>query len=127
MYHCATSKDQLFKICNDFFAFGWTSSDDVSTHIAKLKSLWNELNTDLVAKQENKLPVLMLVCKVLHILPDEFETFRSSWMLLTKDAGKTFDELTRQLCMFERNFKKTATAKSEKFIQEALVTKTFKK
>lgn len=32
----ALSKDQLFKICMDFFAFNWTRGNDVSTHIAKL-------------------------------------------------------------------------------------------
>lgn len=118
----ATSKDQLFKICTDFFAFNWTSGEDVSTHTAKLRSLWNELNNGLVAKGENALPGLILICKTLHILPGKFETFRSSWMLLTKDEEKTFDELTMQLCMFERNFRKNVD--SEKFAQEALVAKT---
>lgn len=34
-------KNQLFKICTDFFAFGWMSGEDVSTHTAKLRSLWH--------------------------------------------------------------------------------------
>lgn len=42
-------------------------------------------------------------------------------MLLTKDTEKTFDELTNQLCMFERNFKKSTS--NDKFSQEALVAK----
>ena len=118
----ATSKDQLFKICTDFFTFSWTPNEDVSTHIAKLKSLWNELNNGLAAKNENPLPDLMLVCKTLHILPKSFESFRSSWMLLTKDEARTFDELTMQLCMFERNFRRSED--TEKFVQEALVVKS---
>ena len=32
----ASSKDQVFKICMDFFNFCWTLSQDVSMHIAKL-------------------------------------------------------------------------------------------
>lgn len=119
----ATSKDQLFKICSDIFAFSWTP-EDVSTHIAKLKSLWNELNSGLKAKDENALSDLILVCKTLHILPRNFETFRSSWMLLTKNTEKTFDELTMQLCMFERNFRKTD--ENNKIAQEALVVKSSK-
>ncbi|GFW35107.1 uncharacterized protein TNCV_5066731 [Trichonephila clavipes] len=65
----ATSKYQLFKICTEFFAFSWVPGEDISTHIAKLRSLWNELNNGLEAREESKLPDLMLVCKVLHILP----------------------------------------------------------
>lgn len=117
----ASSKDQLFKICTDFFAFSWTIDNDVSTHIAKLRSLWNELNNGLRAKGVHTLPDLLLVCKTLQILPKSFETFRSSWMLLTKEEEKTFDELTNQLCMFERNFTKI---ESEKTMSEALVVKT---
>lgn len=54
-------------------------------------------------------------------MPSNFETFKSSWMLLTKDETKTFDELTVQLCMFERNF--TKTNKDNKTEQEILVAK----
>lgn len=118
----ATSEDQLFKMCTDYFAFNWTSGEDVSTHTAQLRSLWNELNNGLVAKGENALPGLILICKILDILPGKFETFRSSWMLLTKDEEKTFDELTMQLCMFERNFRKNSVSK--KLVQ---VVKTDKK
>lgn len=110
----ASSKDQLFKICTDFFAFNWTIGNDVSTHIAKLRSLWNELNNGLRAKGIYALPDLLLVCKTLQILPSSFETFRSSWMLLTKEEEKTFDELTIQLCMFERNFTKVESEKKQR-------------
>lgn len=121
----ASAKDQLFKICIDFFSFNWNSSEDVSTHIAKLRSLWNELNNGLKIKGLNALPDLILVCKTLHLLPSKFKTFQSSWMLLTKDEDKSFDELAVQLCMFERNFTKNNSEK-DKNIQEALVAKTDK-
>lgn len=115
----ATSKYQLFKICSDFFNFSWSSEDDVSTHIARLRSLWNELNNGLVAKGEQRLPNLILMCKTLNILPTTFETFHSSWMLLTRDEDRSFDDLMAQLCMFERNFRKPEVKKG---VSEALVT-----
>jgi len=43
-----SSKDQLFRICSDFCSFSWTVTDDVSIHVAKLKTLWNELNNGLI-------------------------------------------------------------------------------
>lgn len=116
----ASSRDQLFKLCTDFFAFSWKFTEDVSTHVAKLRSLWNELNNGLKAKDEAALPELILVCKILHILPTNFETFKSSWMLLSKSEDKKFEELHSQLCMFERNF----TKGGEKVEQEALVAKS---
>lgn len=115
----ATSKDQLFKMCTELFSFEWMAESDVSTHISKLKSLWNEINAGLVIKGEKKLPELLLICKILHILPKSFEMFKSSWMMLTRDEDKSLDELLMQLCLFERNFKKSEDTISEK--QEALV------
>lgn len=101
----ASSKDQLFKICTDFFAFSWTQDVDVSTHTAKLLSLFTELNNGLRIKKENQLPEMLLVCKVLQILPASYKNFRSSWMLLSKDSERGFEALVTKLCMFERNFK----------------------
>lgn len=71
------------------------------------------------------MPDLILVCKTLQILPSNFETFKFSWMLLTRDENKTFDELVVQLCMFERNF--TKSNKNDKVVQEALVAKVSNK
>ena len=45
----ATAKDQVFRIANKFFAFSWNPGNDVSTHIARLRSLWNDLNQALKA------------------------------------------------------------------------------
>lgn len=116
----ATSKDQLFKLCTDLFAYSWTSGEDVSMHLAKLRSLWGELNNGLKIKGESELPDLLLVCKTLQILPNSFETFRSSWMLLTKDSEKTFDELNMQLGIFERNIRGDCSKDN----QEALAVNT---
>lgn len=109
----ARSKDQLFKICIDFFSFTWNTSEDVSMHIAKLKSLWIELNNGLKARSENQLPDVLLVCKILQILPMQFENFKSSWMLLTKNEEKNFEEMSAQLCMYHRNCKSSEVNKNE--------------
>lgn len=119
----ARSKDQLFKICIDFFSFTWNSGEDVSLHIAKLKSLWIELNNGLKARNENQLPDVLLVCKILQILPTQFETFKSSWMLLTKNEEKNFEEMSAQLCMYQRNCKSSDGNRND----EALVVRNFKK
>lgn len=68
----ASSKDALMSIC-------WTTTNDVWTHIAKLISLQNELNNGLKAKNATVLPELISVCKILHMLPTNFEMFKLSW------------------------------------------------
>ena len=121
----ASAKDQLFKICMDFFAFSWMPRDDVSTHDESWNELWNELNNTLRGKNENALPDLILVCKSLQILPSVFENFQSSyWMLLSKEEQKIFNELTTQFRMYERNFRKNYD--SVKVTEEARVEKSGK-
>ena len=97
----ASSENQLYNICMQFFQFKWNDNDDIAAHLSKLKNLWNELNSGLQNKNEAKLPELLLNCKILDILPGEFRSFKSSWLLLGEDK-RTVDELTTQLCSFER-------------------------
>lgn len=113
----ASSKDQLFRICADFFSFSWTLADDVSSHVAKLKTLWNELNNGLVSAGETRLPEMMLICKVLHILPSQYHSFKWSWML-SSDDKQSVDELVMQLCSFERDLKSGDVSRTS---QEALL------
>ncbi|GBP12333.1 Retrovirus-related Pol polyprotein from transposon TNT 1-94 [Eumeta japonica] len=115
----ATAKDQVFKMCTELFSFQWSCGDDVSTHISKLKNLFNEINNGLKLKREHPLPDLVLVCKILYILPSSYEVFKSSWMMLTRDGDKTLDELIMQLCLYERNLKRNVLIDSDN--QEALV------
>ncbi|XP_049840410.1 uncharacterized protein LOC126285132 [Schistocerca gregaria] len=120
MIKSAVTDTMYQKIMNKEMTHEAWEGEDISTHIVKLTSLWNELNNRLKAKGETVLPDLILVCKALHILPESFDSYKSSWMLLTKDDNKMFDELKEQLCMFERNFTKS----SENIEQEALVVKS---
>ncbi|GBM62771.1 hypothetical protein AVEN_41501-1 [Araneus ventricosus] len=67
---------------------------------------------------------MLLICKILDTLPQEYRSFKSSWLLLNDDK-RTTDELTIQLCTQERE------NKEEKLIgdvqnQEALEAKATK-
>ncbi|GAB0089493.1 secreted RxLR effector protein 161-like [Sergentomyia squamirostris] len=114
----ASSKDQLFSVCDAFFALKWTSGHDVAFHVAKVKNLFDELNVGLKFKNENALSEIFLVGKLLNILPCEYDTFKSSWMMLTKNEERDFMEFVTQLNMFERSLKKSDVSEAS---QEALV------
>jgi len=85
--------------------------------------LWNELNNGLSAAGKNQLPEMLLVCKVKHILPSSFQTFKSSWLMLSEDKH-SLNELVTQLCAFEREMNADKTFKSAQ--QDALVASTVK-
>ncbi|GBL82723.1 hypothetical protein AVEN_263778-1 [Araneus ventricosus] len=68
-----------------FFQFKWTVNDSMAAHLSKLKNLWNELNLGLERKQEAQLPEMLLICKILDTLPQEYRSFKSSWLLLNED------------------------------------------
>ena len=72
------------------------------------------------AESENQLPDMVLICKILHILPVEYKTFKTSWMLLSGDK-QTVGYMVNHLCTFERDAEFRATSKTN---SEALVGKT---
>ena len=90
----------------------------------KLRSMFNDIKNGFTGRKENPLPDWMLICKILQILPKEYESFKSSWMLLALDNRRSVD-LTTQLCTFERNRMPAGSIKSSP--QEALAAvKSFK-
>lgn len=76
------------------------------------KNLWNELNSGLSKKNEAVLPDMLLSCKILDILQNEYHSFKSSLLLLGEEKG-TIDDLSTQLCSHEREFK--LSGKREQF------------
>ncbi|GAB0098710.1 uncharacterized protein DMENIID0001_144840 [Sergentomyia squamirostris] len=114
----ASAKDQWFNVCDSFFAMKWTSGNDVAFHVAGVKNLFDELNVGLKSKGENALSEIFLVGKLLNILPREFDHFKSSWMMLTKNDERDFKEFVTQLNMYERSLKRSDTSETS---QEALV------
>lgn len=113
-----SSDNQLYNICLQFFKFSW-SNEDMAAHLSKLKNLWNDLNSGLENKKENRLPEMLLICKILDTLPLSYRSFKSSWLLLS-DEKRTLDELTTQLCTHERELRKDTNI-IEISDQEALI------
>lgn len=109
-------EDKAYDLCMQFFGYKMNPSDDIATHIGKLKNVWKKLKTEL-DKDENK--NLLLMCRILETLPSEYFAFASSWRLLNK-AERTVESLTDQLCSYER----ALTSKAESAHQEALFAKS---
>ena len=85
--------------------------------------MWLELNNELQARKENPLPEILLVCKILQVLPIQFETFKTSWMLLTKNEERKFEEMSAQLTMYERNHKERQEKEDQALVIRSYASK----
>ena len=108
-------EDRAYDLCMQFFSYKLATSDDVATHIGKLKNIWKDLKVELDKEENNN---LLLMCRIVETLPSEYFSFVASWRLLSK-AERTVDNLTDQLCSYER----ALTGKTEPVKQEALLAK----
>lgn len=97
------SEDKVYDLCLQFFGFKMNSGDDIATHMSKLKNLWTDLKQEMSKDPQNntELPELFLICKILGTLPEEYFSFKSSWMLMSRN-DRTLDNLTNQLCAYEK-------------------------
>lgn len=118
------SEDKAYNICLEFFSYKRDSTDDISSYLSKLKNLWNDLKLEISKDTQSNcnLPELFLICKILDTLPEEFFSFKSSWMLMGK-SERTIDTLTTQLCAYE----KALNARNVQNCSEALVVKSGRK
>lgn len=124
-------ENKTYDLCMQFFSYKRQAEDDVATHTSKLKNLWNELQIE-VSKEKAvtgnnckcDLPELLLICKILGTLPDDYFSFKSSWMLMSK-ADHTLDNLTNQLCAYEKALSNKNQENHEALILEKAKSRKF--
>lgn len=117
--YSGSSEDKSYDLCLKFFDYNKDPEHDIRKHISALKNIWHELNSQI----EANLPEILLICKILGTLPQDYFAFKSSWLLITK-KDRTVENLTSQLSAYE----KALTAKVETDNTENVLTvKTQKK
>lgn len=86
-------------LCLEFFGF----KKNHASHLIKLKNMWNELRQNLTEDTRNNsaFQVLLLICKRLGSLPNEYLSFKSTWMIMLRH-DRTVDNLRNQLCAYEK-------------------------
>lgn len=113
------TEDKTFDLCMQFFTYKYECEDDMANHLSKLKNIWTNLNLELNVKE--KLPDILLICKILDTLPEKYFAFKSSWQMIPK-SERSVENLTSQLCAHERALRSTSSSSFTKDIgyQEAL-------
>ena len=92
------SEDRSYEICMQFFKYKKDPAHDIGSHLSFIKNIWHDLKQNLV---DSELPDILLICKILDSLPEQFFNFKSSWLLISKQ-DRTIENLTTQLCAYER-------------------------
>ncbi|UYV77663.1 hypothetical protein LAZ67_15001846 [Cordylochernes scorpioides] len=95
-----SSGQRLDILYNQFFNFKKDPTDDISKHISKLGSLWNDMQNELTKQENLKLPESMLMCRIINTLPDEYFDFKSVWESVSKEE-RSVDNLTQRLQLLE--------------------------
>jgi len=54
-------EDKAYDLCMQFFGYKMNQTDDIATHVGKLKNIWKDLKIEL-DKDENKNLLLMSYC-----------------------------------------------------------------
>ncbi|CAH2103701.1 unnamed protein product [Euphydryas editha] len=97
-----TSEDKSYALCMEFFGYSKDPSHDITTHVSKIKTIWTDLKAELMKIDKSELPDILLICKILDTLPEAYFSFKSSWMMMSM-TDKTVENLTTQLCAYERS------------------------
>ena len=118
------TEDRSYDLCMQFFGYKKDSTHDIATHLSKMKNLWYELKSEMLKVEKSELPDILLICKILDTLPEEYFSFKSSWILMSK-KDRTVENLTSQLCAHERAL--TSKHGETMTSMEALEVKTSKK
>lgn len=92
-------EDRSYDLCMRFFRYQKSEKHDMATHISTLKTVWYDLNNEI---EGNDLPEILLICKILDTLPEQYFNFKSSWLLMNK-SERNIENLTTQVCSFERS------------------------
>ncbi|BES89982.1 Hydra magnipapillata [Nesidiocoris tenuis] len=121
-----SEEDKAYDLCLQFFNYQRDEEDDVSTHMSKLKNLWEKLKTEISKEKPCELPDIFLICKILGTLSDDFFSFKSSWLLMTKNE-RTIETLTNQLCAYERALQNKDSGRNQQEVLATTKTKVFNK
>lgn len=93
------SSVKLDTLLQQFFTFRIEKDEDVMQSLARLRTLWVDLQREQELSGEGKLPQNLLVPRILSILPDdEYREFKSQWDS-TPRTEKSPEKLIEQINM----------------------------
>ncbi|KAL0281595.1 UNVERIFIED_CONTAM: hypothetical protein PYX00_002534 [Menopon gallinae] len=108
---------RLNSLIEKFFKVERDTSEDISTHIAKLQKLFMDLNNELEKNNENRLSDKILNGRILSTLGNEFDNFKDVWDIIPAKE-QTVNLLIEKLCGIEMRSEKLATDENALFVRK---------
>lgn len=104
----------LLETLREFFSYSWKSEDTVGTFVAGLKVIVRKIEALESEDFGNKFNEKLLMAKILGCLPKDFDSFVTSWSLLSDEMA--LENFLEKLANAERNI----AGRSDDVSQEAL-------
>ncbi|CAG7817376.1 unnamed protein product, partial [Allacma fusca] len=101
---------------------------DAPSVVSRIKNQHRDFRAGLENRKietVDQLLELLFVSKVLHILPNRFESFKASYLLIKSQASKSLNDLSDALIMHERNVSPVHSSSTSS--SEAMFAKSGKK
>lgn len=95
------SGQRLDYLISQLFNYQKGSNDTIAQHVAKLETLFNELNEECEKLEGVRLPASILMNRILNTLPDEYFEFKTIWESRPYDQ-RSVKGLMEELCLLEQ-------------------------
>lgn len=103
----------LLELLREFFIYSWKTDDTVGTFVVGLKVIARKIEALESIDFGNKLNERLLMAKILGCLPKDFDSFVTSWSLLSDEMS--LESFLEKLANAERNI----TGRSDDMVNEA--------
>lgn len=67
------------RLLGQFFNYSKNSGENIATHVAKIQSIFHELNDEMQRLEKVRLPDVVFMSRIMSTLPAEYFEFQSVW------------------------------------------------
>lgn len=121
-----SSGQRLYRLLGQFFNYTKNSGENITTHVAKIQSVFHELNDEMQRLEKVKLPDVVLISRIMSTLPDEYFEFQSVWESIPREI-RTINLLTERLRLIEGRLPVKNEEESSAFVAKTKKKSNFEK
>jgi hypothetical protein len=99
---------RLDRLYTELFSCIKQPTESIAVYVSRLQSKWKDLQEETERTEKVKLPVSMLLNRILNSLPAEYQMFHTVWESVPRE-DRTVDRLTERLRLVELQLEKSET------------------
>lgn len=121
-----SSGQRLDRLLAQFFNYSKNFDENIATHVAKIQSIFHELNDEMQRLEKVRLPDVILMSRIMSTLPTEYFEFQSVWESISRET-RTVNLLTERLRLIEARLPVKNEKQSSAFIAKTKKKSNFEK